>query len=44
MGVPDHLTCLLRNMYAGQKATFRIRHGKTDWFKIVKEVDCHLFT
>ena len=34
MGVPDHLTCLLRNLYAGQKAAFRIRHGTTDWFKI----------
>ena len=34
MGVPDHLTCLLRNLYAGQKATVRTRHGTTDWFKI----------
>ena len=41
MGVPDHLTCLLRNLYAGQKAAFRIRHGTTDWFEIGKEVDCH---
>ena len=34
MGIPDHLTCLLRNLYAGQEATVRTRHGKTDWFKI----------
>ena len=32
MGVPDHLTCLLRNMYAGQEATVRTGHGTTDWF------------
>ena len=32
MGVPDHLTCLLRNLYAGQTATVRIGHGTTDWF------------
>ena len=32
VGIPDHLTCLLRNLYAGQEATFRTRHGKTDWF------------
>jgi len=38
MGIPDHLTCLLRNLYAGQEATFRIRHGKTDWFQIRKGV------
>ena len=38
MGMPDHLTCLLRNLYAGQEATVRTRHGKTDWFKIRKEV------
>ena len=31
MGIPDHLTCLLRNLYAGQEATFRTRHGTTDW-------------
>ena len=31
MGIPDHLTCLLRNLYAGQEATFRTRHGITDW-------------
>ena len=36
MGTPDHLTCLLRNLYAGQEATVRIRHGTTDWFKIGK--------
>ena len=34
MGIPDHLTCLLRNLYAGQKATFRTGHGTTDWFQI----------
>ena len=32
MGLPDHLTCLLRNLYAGQEATIRNRHGITDWF------------
>ena len=32
MGIPDHLTCLLRNLYAGQEATIRTRHGTTDWF------------
>ena len=36
MGTPDHLTCLLRNLYAGQEATVRIGHGKTDWFQIGK--------
>ena len=36
MGMPDHLTCLLRNLYAGQEATVRIRHGTTDWFQIGK--------
>ena len=36
MGVPDHLTCLLRNLYAGQEATVRTRHGAMDWFKIGK--------
>ena len=36
MEIPDHLTCLLRNLYAGQEATVRIRHGKTDWFQIGK--------
>ena len=38
MGIPDHLTCLLRNLYAGQQATVRIRHGTTNWFQIVKGV------
>ena len=38
MGIPDHLTCLLRNLYAGQKATVRTRHRTTDWFQIGKEV------
>ena len=38
MGVPDHLTCLLRNLYAGQKATVRTGHGTTDWFQIEKGV------
>ena len=37
MGIPDHLTCLLRNLYAGQEATVRIGHGTTDWFQIGKE-------
>ena len=38
MGIPDHLTCLLRNMYAGQEATVRNRHRTTDWFQIGKGV------
>ena len=38
MGIPDHLTCLLRNVYAGQEATVRTRHGTTDWFQIGKGV------
>ena len=38
MGIPDHLTCLLRNLYAGQEATARTRHGTTDWFQIGKGV------
>ena len=44
MGIPDHLTCLLRNLYAGQEATVRTGHGKTDLFQIGKEVrqDCTL--
>ena len=50
MGIPDHLTCLLRNLYAGQEATIRTEHRTTDWFKIgktlgkeyVKAVYCHL--
>ena len=36
IGIPDHLTCLLRNLYAGQEATFRTRHGTTGWFQIRK--------
>ena len=36
MGIPDHLTCLLRNLYAGQEAPVRIRHATTDWFQIRK--------
>ena len=44
MGIPDHLTCLLRNLYAGQAATVRTGHGTTDWFQIGKGVhqDCTL--
>ena len=38
MGIPDHLTCLLRNLYAGQEATVRTGHGKIDWFQIKKGV------
>ena len=45
MGMPDHLTCLLRNMYAGQEATVRTGHGTPDWFQIGKQyakaVYCH---
>ena len=45
MGIPDHLTCLLRNLYAGQEATVRTGHGTTDWFQMEKEyvmaVYCH---
>ena len=37
-GIPDHLTCLLRNIYAGQEATVRTRHGTMDWFKTVKGI------
>ena len=37
MRIPDHLTCLLRNLYAGQEATVRTRHGTNGWFKIGKE-------
>ena len=36
MGIPDHLICLLRNLYAGQEATLRTGHGTTDWFQIGK--------
>ena len=46
MGIPEHLTCFLKNLYAGQEATVRSRHRTTDWFKMVKEytkaVYCHL--
>ena len=38
MGMLDHLTCLLRNLYAGQEATVRTGHGTTDWFQIRKEI------
>ena len=38
MGIPDHLPCLLRNLYAGQEATVRTRHGTTDWFQTGKGV------
>ena len=38
MGIPDHLTCLLRNLYAGQESTVRSRHGTTDWFQMGKGV------
>ena len=45
MGIPDHLTCLLRNLYTGQEATLRTGHGTTDWFQIGKGVrqgcNCH---
>ena len=44
MGIPDHLMCLLRNLYAGQEETVRTGHSKTDWFQIGKGVhqDCIL--
>ena len=38
MGIPDHMTCLLRNLYAGQEATVRTGHGTTDWFQIQKRL------
>ena len=45
MRIPDHLICLLRNLYAGQEATVRIEHGTRDWFKMGKEyikaIYCH---
>ena len=45
MGIPDHLTCLLRNLYGGQEATVRTGHGTTEWFQIRKGVHqaayCH---
>ena len=40
VGIPDHLTCLLRNLYAGQEATVRTGHGTTDWFQIGKHQGC----
>ena len=48
MGIPDHLTCLLRNLYAGQEARVRTGHGTTDWFQIGKGVHqgtvyCYLY-
>ena len=43
MGIPDHLTCLLRNLYAGQEATVRTGHGTTDWFQIGKGVTSRLY-
>ena len=43
MGIPDHLTSLLRNLYAGQEATVRTGHGTTDWFHIGKGVRQGLF-
>ena len=46
MGIPDHLTCLLRSLYPGQKATVRTRHGTMNWFKTVKRVGqrlCNLY-
>ena len=42
-GTPDHLTCLLRNLYTGQEATVRTGHGTTDWFQIGKEVHQGLY-
>jgi len=44
MGLPDHLNCLLRNLYVGQEATVRTGHGTTDWFKIEKDYDKAVFT
>ena len=38
IGIPDHLTCLLQNLYAGQEATVRTRHGTSDWFQIGKRI------
>ena len=38
MGIPDHLTCILKNLYAGQETTVRTGHGKMDWFKIGKGI------
>ena len=43
MGIPDHLTCLLRNLYAGQEAIVRAGHGTTDWLQIGKGVrQCYI--
>ena len=44
MEIPDHLTCLLRNLYAGQEATVRTGHGTTDWFQIGKRSMSRLYT
>ena len=44
MEIPDHLTCLLRNIYAGQEATVRTGHGKTDWFQIGKASGLYIVT
>src|SRR5574341_313931 len=45
MGIPDHLTCLLRNLYAGQEAIVRTGHGTTDWFQIGKGVcQCYILS
>ena len=41
MGIPDHLNCFLRNLYAGKEATVRTGHGTRDWFQIEKGVYCH---
>ena len=43
MGIPDHLTCLLRNLYAGQEATVRTGHGTTDWFQIRERSTSRLY-
>ena len=43
MGIPDHLTYLLRNLYAGQDATVRTGHGRTDWFQIGKKITSRLY-
>ena len=43
MGIPDHLICMLRNLYAGQEATVRTGHGKTDWFQIGKRSTSRLY-
>ena len=43
MGIPDHLTCLLRNLYVGQEATVRTGHGMTDWFQIGKRSTPRLY-